>query len=49
MKDEKEEIQAISSMLGDRLLKITYDIPTMLLLYIPCSHAVCSAADLLCC
>ena len=26
MKDEKEEIQAISSMLGDRLMKITYDI-----------------------
>jgi hypothetical protein len=33
MKDEKEEIQAISSMLGDRLLKITYDIPYPLL---PC-------------
>jgi len=25
MKEEKEEIQAISSMLGDRLLKITYE------------------------
>lgn len=40
MKDEKEEIHAISSMLGDRLLKITYDIPTMLLLlYIQRCHA----------